>query len=292
LKYKNYATYLAEIFPNIKVQKISINAGFRCPNRDGSIGVGGCIYCNNKAFSPAYCHEEMSVARQLQAGREFFARKYKEMKYLAYFQNYTNSYEALPTLEALYHEAIAQPDVVGLVIGTRPDCVSEEYLAMLKQLGVPVMMEYGAESSHDATLRLINRGHTWQQTVDAVTMTARHGLHCGLHLIAGLPGESEEDILETVRRACALPIGSIKMHHLQVLRGTTLAAMIERGEITVEPFTADRYLDLCVKIIALVPPHIAIERFLAQSPPEMVIMPKWGLKNYQFVNLLNNRLSQ
>jgi hypothetical protein len=290
MEYKNYAAYLAELFPGVKVQKISINAGFQCPNRDGTIGVGGCIYCNNKAFSPAYCHEEHDVARQIAEGRAFFSRKYKEMKYLAYFQNYTNSYESVARLRALYMEALSQEDVVGLVIGTRPDCVSEECLDMLAALDAVVMVEYGAESSHDATLRLINRGHTWEDTVRAVTLTAAKGLRCGLHLIAGLPGESDDDVLTTVERACRLPIDSLKLHHLQVLWGTRLASMVERNEIEVVPYTPERYLDLCVKIVAMVPPHIAIERFLAQSPPQMVIMPKWNLKNYQFTNLLANRL--
>ncbi|MBD5328442.1 MAG: TIGR01212 family radical SAM protein [Bacteroides sp.] len=296
--YKDYSEYLAEIFPGIKVQKISVNAGFSCPNRDGTIGRGGCIYCDNTTFTPSYCFGEESVKLQIEAGKRFFARKYPDMKYLAYFQSYTNTFSrngsGVDSLEALYREALGEEDVIGLVIGSRPDCFPDDVVEMLGRLNreYPVFVELGAESSHDATLRLINRGHTWQQTCDAVKRLSKEGIRTGLHLICGLPGETEEMMLSTIGRACELPIDSLKLHHLQVISATPLHRAMERDEIKVKPFAKEEYLDLCVKIIGRIPRTIAIERFLASSPPEKVIAPKWGIKNYEFTNLLLNRLKR
>lgn len=296
--YKDYSEYLAEIFPGIKVQKISVNAGFSCPNRDGTIGRGGCIYCDNTTFTPSYCFGEESVKLQIEAGKRFFARKYPDMKYLAYFQSYTNTFSrngsGVDSLEALYREALGEEDVIGLVIGSRPDCFPDDVVEMLGRLNreYPVFVELGAESSHDATLRLINRGHTWQQTCDAVKRLSKEGIRTGLHLICGLPGETEEMMLSTIGRACELPIDSLKLHHLQVISATPLHRAMERDEIKVKPFAKEEYLDLCVKIIGIIPRTIAIERFLASSPPEKVIAPKWGIKNYEFTNLLLNRLKR
>ncbi|MDE7440691.1 MAG: TIGR01212 family radical SAM protein [Muribaculaceae bacterium] len=296
--YKDYSEYLAEIFPGIKVQKISVNAGFSCPNRDGTIGRGGCIYCDNTTFTPSYCFGEESVKLQIEAGKRFFARKYPDMKYLAYFQSYTNTFSrngsGVDALEALYREALGEEDVIGLVIGSRPDCFPDDVVEMLGRLNreYPVFVELGAESSHDATLRLINRGHTWQQTCDAVKRLSKEGIRTGLHLICGLPGETEEMMLSTIGRACELPIDSLKLHHLQVISATPLHRAMERDEIKVKPFAKEEYLELCVKIIGRIPRTIAIERFLASSPPEKVIAPKWGIKNYEFTNLLLNRLKR
>lgn len=294
--YKDYSEYLSEIFPGIKVQKLSVNVGFSCPNRDGTIGKGGCIYCDNTTFTPAYCFGVDSVKGQIESGKRFFARKYPEMKYLAYFQSYTNTFSrdgsGVSHLEALYIQALEEEDVVGLVIGSRPDCFPQEVVEMLGRLNrrCPVFVELGAESAHDATLRLINRGHTWSQTEDAVKRLSAAGIRTGLHLICGLPGETEEMMLQTIDRACALPIDSLKLHHLQVIDGTLLHRKMESGDMEVRPFDMEAYLGLCVRIIRRVPRHIAIERFLASSPPQKVVAPKWGVKNYEFTNLLLKRL--
>lgn len=291
--YTDYSEFLKRIFPSVKVQKISLNAGLSCPNRDGTLGIGGCTYCNNRTFNPDYCDPSSSITAQLTAGKHFFARKYPEMKYLAYFQAYTNTHGTQARLLEMYREAISVEDVVGLIIGTRPDCVPDSLLAELSIINkdVPVIMEYGAETSHDHTLRVVNRHHTWAQVVDAVERTNKFDMSCGLHLICGLPGESAEDVLQTVRRAVQLPIDTIKFHQLQIVRGSTLATQIEQGDVDVKTFSVDEYLELCEKIVHLMPHHIAIERFVSQSPPELLISPRWGLKNYQFVNLLNRRLS-
>ncbi len=290
--YKDYADYLSEHFDG-KVQKLSIDADFGCPNRDGSIGKGGCTYCNNRAFSPDFAKRKLDIAGQLAAGKKFFARKYPNMHYLAYFQSYTNTYGDVNTLLGLYREAISVDDVVGLIIGTRPDCMPDELLAGLADINrvCPVMIEYGAESSHNQTLDRINRCHTWEQTVDAVMRTTAAGLSVGLHLIMGLPGEDIDMMLQTIDRINQLPVATVKLHQLQLIRGTRLARDVEEGKYSVMSFTAEQYIVLCVEVIKRLRRDIAIERFVSQSPDEMLISPRWGLKNYQFTNLLNNRLA-
>lgn len=291
--YKDFGDYMAEKFPGIKVQKISVNAGFSCPNRDGTIGRGGCIYCDNSSFTPGYCFSNESISSQLNAGKAFFARKYPKMKYLAYFQSFSNTFgRPVEELEQMYREAMNVEGVVGVIIGTRPDTLPQETVGMLGRLNqeMPVIVEIGAETSHDATLELINRGHSWRDVEDAVKRLHEAGLSTGLHLIAGLPGETPEMMLETVRKGVALPIDSIKLHHLQILKNTRLAQLWESGKLSVEQFTVEKYIDLCIKIINLVPRKIAIERFLASSPPDKVLSPHWGLKNYEFTNLLKNKL--
>lgn len=290
--YRDYADFLADYFPG-KMQKLAVNAGFSCPNRDGSIGRGGCTYCNNASFNPSYCDPRGSVTSQLEAGKAFFARKYPAMRYLAYFQAYTNTHAALSRLLTLYREALDVDGVDGLIIGTRPDCMPDELLSELAALHRDrwVAVEYGAESSHDATLKLINRCHSWDDTCRAVERTAAAGIPVGVHLIAGLPGEAREDILETIKRVAKLPIDTVKIHQLQVLRGTRLAADLAAGDYDIPHFSVEQYLDLCAQIVDIIPGHIAIERFLSASPPEMLLYPKWGLKNYQFTHLLHARLA-
>lgn len=293
--YKDFSEYMQEVFPGMKVQKLSIDAGFTCPNRDGSIGTGGCIYCNNASFTPGYCSAHDPVETQIEKGKEFFRRKYPEMKYLAYFQSYTNTFgRSEEVLIDMYRKASDSEGVVGVIIGTRPDCLPDRLLDGLADLNrrKPVIVEIGAETSSDSTLRLINRNHTWEEVEDAARRLHERGIRVGLHLIAGLPGEEADDVIETVRKSCELPIESIKMHQLQIVEGTPLLEKWKKGEIEVSPFTLEDYLELCVMIVKSVPGHICIERFLASSPPNMVVAPKWGLKNYQFTNLLNNRLRQ
>lgn len=294
--YKDYSQYLAEKFGGGKIQKLSIDAGFSCPNRDGTISRGGCIYCNVRSFTPGYCNPAKTVGEQLDEGKRFFARKYPDMKYLAYFQSFTGTHaRAVDSLRKLYYEAATHQDVVGIVIGTRPDCLPEKVIEMLASLnrGIPVIVEIGAETSHDSTLQKINRGHKWQTTVEAVNALHDRGIDVGLHLIAGLPGEDEEDILLTLEKVMDLPVTSLKFHQLQIIRDTPLAVMIEDGKIEPKIFGMEEYMDLCVEIVKRLTakrPDIAIERFLSSAPKGMVIAPGWGLKNHEFVNLLMKRL--
>lgn len=289
--YYDFSEFLNKYF-SYKVQKISINAGFTCPNRDGVKGVGGCTYCNNQTFNPEYCKPVMTIAEQLEQGKQFFARKYPQMKYLAYFQAYTNTYGELQHLKSLYEEALGVDDVVGLVIGTRPDCMPDELLEYLAELSKKafVLVEYGVETSHNKTLQLINRGHTWEDAVDVVNRTKQRGLPCGIHLIMGLPGESVEEMLATADAISRLPIDTVKLHQLQLIRGTKLARQVEAGEVKVLKWSAEEYIDVCLAFLRRLSPKIAVERFVSQSPEELLISPRWGLKNYEFTNLLMNRI--
>ncbi len=291
-QYFDYGEFLRQHF-DVKVQKIAIDAGFMCPNRDGTKGVGGCIYCNNQSFNPAYCQTRISVTEQVERGKTFFARKYPQMKYLAYFQAYTNTYGNLEHLISLYEEALACNDVVGLIIATRPDCMPDELLEYLSGLGKQkfVMVEYGVETSHDRTLKAINRGHSWADVVDAVSRTARYGVMCGAHLILGLPGETLEDFIVTAQRISQLPLSTVKLHQLQVIRGTTLAQMYERGEVELMQWSAEEYIDACLQVMQHIRRNMAIERFVSQSPGELLMSPRWGLKNYEFTHLLLKRMA-
>lgn len=287
--YRDYSDFLAELFEG-KVQKLALNAGFTCPNRNGTKGRGGCTYCNNHSFNPSYAASTADIASQITRGKNFFGKKYPEMRYLAYFQAYTNTYGDTARLLALYEEALKPDDIVGLIIGTRPDCMPEELLVALSDMNwrKRVIVEYGVESTHNETLSRVNRCHTWEEASDAITRTAQAGISVGAHLIMGLPGETEGMMLDSVNKVCELPVDSIKFHHLQILKGTLMATEAD----SIRVFTLDEYLDLCEKMIARVPGHIAIERFVSSAPPDMVIAPKWGLKNYQFTHLLLNRLNQ
>lgn len=287
-----YSEYLAGIFPAIKVQKISVNAGFNCPNRDGTISRGGCIYCLNTSFTPGYCMEKRGVTEQLEEGKRFFSRKYPSMKYLAYFQSYTNTFGGTDRLERLYREAMEVEDVVGLVVGTRPDCVPTETVDLLSSLAreLPVFVELGAESSHDATLRLINRGHGWREVAETSCALADAGVRVGLHLIAGLPGEGKKEVMQTLDKSLELPVDSLKFHQLQILKGTPLERMWREGTLNVRPWELEEYLELCAGIVRRVDGRVCLERFLAQAPPGTVAAPSWGLKNHEFMHRLRRLL--
>ena len=287
--YNDFGTWIRKQL-HFKVQKISVDAGFTCPNRDGRIGMGGCIFCDNKSFNPAYCSRQKSVTEQLEDGKQFFARKYPEMKYLAYFQAYTNTYEAVDKLKALYEEALQVEDVVGIVIGTRPDCVSPELFDYLEELNQRtfLIVEYGIESCNDETLRYINRGHDFACTRRAVEETARRGIFVGGHIIMGLPGEDASESLRQAPIVSSLPLTMLKIHQMQIIKGTKLAKLY--AERPFHLYTVEEYIDLITQYIQLLRKDLVLERFVTQSPSDMLIAPKWGLKNYEFTNLLNNKL--
>lgn len=291
--YRDYADFLADHFPG-KMQKLTVDAGFTCPNRDGTVGRGGCSYCNNASFSPLEGDRRESVAGQLEAGKRFFSRKYPAMRYLAYFQSYTSTHGDRNTLMGLYREALMVDKVDGLIIGTRPDCVDKPLLDELSAIGKPVFLEYGAESSHNFTLEAVNRCHTWEQTVQAVEMTVAAGIPVGLHFIMGLPGETHAMMLETVRRAASLPVSTLKFHQLQIIRGTRMAKDFLNGTLdSVTLFTPDEYLSLCkemVRVISDINPSIAIERFTSSAPPDLLLAPRWGIKNYEFAHRLQHEI--
>ncbi len=291
-RYLNYNQVLKAEFKE-RVQKISINAGFTCPNRDGSKGKGGCTYCNNQTFVPGYCKPIKSVTQQIDEGIEFFNKtKYKEQAYLAYFQSYTNTYDTLDKLERIYGEALKHPRIKGIVVGTRPDCVNDAILDYFAEMSkhTYVMIEYGIESTKDSTLEFINRGHDYACAVQAINETAAKGLRVGAHLILGLPHEDRETILSHALEMNKLPLTAIKLHQLQLVKGTIMAQQLKHNPEWFRLFTAEEYIDLVVDFIELLRPEIAIERFVSQSPKEFLISPDWGLKNFEFVDKIEKQL--
>lgn len=291
--FNDFGGYMRRNF-DFKVQKISIDGGFTCPNRDGTKGTGGCTYCNNRTFNPAYCHRNRSVTEQMNEGIAFFAHKYPKMRYLAYFQAYTNTYDSLEVLRTRYEEALKVDGCVGLVIGTRPDCMPEELLDYLQELArrAYVMVEYGVESTDDATLLRINRGHDYATAVDAVRRTAARGLPVGVHIILGLPGEERVSLIRQARQLSELPITTLKLHQLQLIRGTRMADEFDESPEDFHLFELDEYIEVVVDYLENLRPDIVVERFASQSPKELLIAPDWGLKNYELVEKIKRRMRE
>lgn len=291
LPYNDYTTRLRESL-GVHVQKISINAGFTCPNRDGKVGRGGCTYCNNQTFNPDYCLRDKSVTQQISEGISFFRKKYEKQKYLAYFQAYTNTYGELSYLTHLYEEALTYPDVIGLVVGTRPDCINEELLDYFLKLSRKcyVMIEYGVESTNDNTLNFINRGHTFNEAQNAIQATAQRGIHTAAHLILGLPGEDRATLLSHAHHLSKLPLTAIKLHQLQLIKGTVMAQQYAEHPEWFQLFSVDEYIDLCIDFLELLHPDISIERFTSQSPLHLLIAPDWKIKNHEFIVKLQRRM--
>ena len=292
-RYNDFPTYFRNRFSE-RIQKVSIDAGFTCPNRDGTKGLGGCTYCNNHTFKPTYCNLENSVSSQIQKGVDFFAKKYKSMKFLAYFQAYTNTYAPFENLAELYEEALRHPKIVGLVVSTRPDTLQPELLDYLAELSkkVYVIMEPVLESHLDKTLDSINRGHSFKESVEAIEETAKRGLNNCAHLILGLPGETRSDLLEQAQVISTLPLKNLKLHQLQIHKGTLLEKHYQKHPEHFELYSAEEYIELVVDYLELLNPSIIVERFISQAPPEMLIAPRWGLKNFEFVAKVEKRLKE
>ena len=293
IRYNDLSAYLSAHFP-YKVQKISLNAGFTCPNRDGTVGYGGCTYCNNQTFNPAYCKTEKTVTEQLEEAKQFFARKYPEMKFLAYFQAYTNTYAELEELKRKYEEALSVPNVVGIVIGTRPDCMPDTLLDYLEDLNQRtfLVVEYGVESTDNDTLKRINRGHTFEVAEEAIRKTAERVIRVGAHIILGLPGETNEQLIKQAGVLSALPLTTLKLHQLQLIKGTRMAHEFETQPEDFHLYSADEYIDLVIDYVEHLRPDIVLERFVSQSPKELLIAPDWGLKNHEFTDKVKKRMRE
>ena len=291
--YSDYASVLRARF-GTRVQKISINGGFSCPNRDGSLSTGGCTYCNNHSFVPDYCMSPKSISQQISEGISFFHHKYQAQKYLAYFQSYTNTYAPIERLQQLYEEALSHPQMLGLVIGTRPDCVSTELLDYLAELNKRyyVVVEYGVESTCESTLLSINRRHSYADAVKAIHETAKRGLQTAAHLILGLPPEDRETILSHAKQIAKLPLNILKLHQLQLIKGTKMAQQYEENPSLFHLYTIDEYIDLAIDFIEFLPVSIAIERFTSQSPDTFLIAPKWNVKNFEFTAKITKRMQE
>ena len=277
-RYNSYSEYFRNTF-GTRVQKLSIDAGFTCPNRDGNKGTGGCTYCNNDAFNPSYCLPEKSISEQIAHGIEFHRVRYRRAKnFLAYFQAYSNTYAEIEHLKKLYDEALSFPGVIGLVIGTRPDCIDDaklEYFAGLAEKHY-IIIEYGIESCYNSTLERINRGHTFEESAEAIQKTASFGLHTGAHLIFGLPGESREQMMSEAAIISELPLNTIKFHQLQIIKGTKMASDYTRDPSGFEFFTRDEYIDFVIRFAERLRPGIVIERFTSEAPPKFQAGPTFG----------------
>ncbi len=279
-----------------RLQKLVIDAGFTCPNRDGTVGYGGCSYCDNAAFHPGYSIPGKSLLQQIDEGIEFHHRRYPKVNhYLAYFQSYSNTYASLEKLETLYGEALSHPSVVGLVIGTRPDCVDEEKLDYLSSLAGDkvIVVEYGIESCYDKTLLRINRGHDFETARKAVEMTAERGIDVGAHFILGLPGESREMLLDQCSVISSLPLTSVKFHQLQIVKGTRMEKEYDNNPDEFLRLSLNEYLDLVIDILERLRPDLCIERVAGEVPPRFVRETPWGLiRNDGILRLLDKRLEE
>ena len=289
--YNSYAPYFKNIFGE-RVQKISVDAGFTCPNRDGKSGTGGCTYCNNDAFNPSYCNPRKPILKQIEEGVEFHQVRYRRAsKYLVYFQPYSNTYAPLPHLKEFYEEALTHPDVIGLVIGTRPDCMDEEILNYLKSLSAKyyIMIEYGVESIYDNTLQLINRGHDFAIAENTIKKTAAFGLNCGAHFIFGLPGESRQMMIDSAKVISALPLTTIKFHQLQIVEGTQMSIDFATNPSKYNLFSFNEYVEFIINFVEKLNPKFVIERFAGEVPPRFLSGPGWGKIRNDQINLTIER---
>lgn len=294
-RFNNYTDYFRKYFGE-RIQKVTIDAGFTCPNRDGTKGVGGCTYCNNAGFNPSYCQPFKTITHQIEEGVEFHANRYRKAnKFLAYFQAFSNTYASLPELKEKYEEALRYPGVIGLVIGTRPDCIDNEKLDYFQKLAESqyIIIEYGIESCYNRTLERINRGHTFEEGVEALEQTAKRGIKTGAHFILGLPGESREDMVAEMALINRLPLNNIKFHQLQILKNTQMAVEYERNPAQFEFFEMDEYIDFFIHLLEKLNPSFVLERFAAEVPPHYLAGPGWGLvRNFTLLQKLEKRLEE
>ena len=293
-RFNAYSEYFKNTFGG-RVQKLTLDAGFSCPNRNGNRGRGGCTFCNNNAFNPAYCHPGKSITLQIEEGIAFHRKRYRKAdRYLAYFQAYSNTYDSIDILRSRYEEALRQPGVIGLVIGTRPDTISEEILDYLKTLSREyyLIIEYGVESCNNDTLDRVNRGHTFEDSLRAMEMTASRGLRQGAHFIMGLPGETEKEILDQMDTVSKLPIQNIKFHQLQIVRDTAMATQYKTHPDSFRLFELEEYLDLMVEVLELLNPDFVVERIAGEVQQGYQVNPAWGLRYDQVLRLFENLLKQ
>jgi len=294
-RFNSYAGYFKRTFGG-RVQKLTIDAGFSCPNRDGSIGVGGCTYCNNDAFNPSYCSPTKSITQQLEEGISFHGVRYRRAEsYLAYFQAYSNTHASAQKLKEFYSEALAHPKVIGLVIGTRPDCVDEEKLNYIQELSKQyyISLEFGVESCYNRTLEAINRGHSFEKSVWAIEESAKRGINVGAHIIFGLPGESREEMLAEAKILSTLPLNSIKFHQLQIIKGTAMEKQYKDSPEIFNLFGMNDYLHFVVDFLERLNPNFVVERFTSEAPPWFLAVEGWGLlRTDQLLNKIEKILEE
>ena len=294
-RFNSYAAYFKRTFGS-RMQKVTINAGFSCPNRDGKLSTGGCTFCRNDAFTPSYCQSEKSITQQIDEGIEFHRRRYRTaQRYLAYFQSFSNTYAPLERLRECYDEALAHPDIAGIVVGTRPDCIDEEKLALLKEINKThyVMIEYGVESVYDETLKRINRGHDFETAKKAICLTHEYGLPCGGHFIFGLPGESREMMINAADIISELPLTTVKFHQLQIFKDTLMAEEYLNNPEVFHLFTLEDYIEFVIDFTERLNPDLVIERFAGEVPPRYLISKPWmNLRYDEVLNLIEKRMEE
>lgn len=288
------SNYLKKKF-GMRIQKVTIDAGFSCPNQDGTLGEGGCAYCNNEAFNPSYCTPDMPVLKQVEEGIQFHEKRYKGVgKYFAYFQAYSNTYSSLENMKTLYSEALKHPDVIGLIIGTRPDCIDErklEYFARLSE-EYYVVVEYGIESVYDETLEYINRGHDFKQSIDSLQLTASYNVKSGAHFIFGLPGESREAMLSSARIISTLPLHTIKFHQLQIVKNTRFAKEFEAEPNKFQLFSLEEYIAFISQFLSILNPQFIVERLAGETQPRNNIGISWGLRYDQVLSQIEEYMKK
>jgi hypothetical protein len=293
-RFNSYSEYFRKKFGG-RVQKLTLDAGFTCPNRDGSKGKEGCTFCNNNAFNPSYCQPEKTISTQIDEGIEFHKKRYRRAdKYLAYFQAYSNTYDGVDVLRERYEEALRRDEVIGLVIGTRPDTVDTEILNYIKTLAKDhyVVIEYGIESCYNNTLKRVNRGHSFEDSVRAIDMTASRGIRQGAHFIIGLPGESSEDILAEMKIISGLPINNIKFHQLQIVRNTVMAKEYISDPEDFRIYDLDEYLGLMLRILEVLNPEFVVERIAGESNQGFLLSKSWGIRYDQVLNKFEQMLAR
>ncbi|MFO7723140.1 MAG: TIGR01212 family radical SAM protein [Bacteroidales bacterium] len=292
-RYNSYARYFRQKFGQ-RVQKVTIDAGFTCPNRDGTVGTGGCHFCNNDGFNPSYCNPEKSVTRQIEEGIEFHRWRYKKaVSYLAYFQAYSNTYGNVDHLKKLHAEAVAHPAIIGLVIGTRPDCISSDILDHLEDMSQyhHIHVEFGIESVYDETLKRVNRGHDFITAVKALKMTRERGITTGAHFIFGFPGETREMMLKSAAVISSLPLDTVKFHQLQILKNTRFEEDFLQDPSAFSLFSLDEYITFMAGFLERLNPQLVVERFAGEVPPRYQVTPGFGMvRNEQIPVLIEKEL--
>ncbi len=288
------SNYLKNEF-GTRIQKVTIDAGFTCPNRDGTLGTGGCTYCNNDAFNPSYCTPEKSISKQLKEGIEFHEKRYRSAgKYFAYFQAFSNTYGSLDYLKGIYRQALEDEKVIGLIVGTRPDCIDEyklEYFASLSEKFY-VVIEYGVESISNKTLRNINRQHSFERSLKALNLTREFGVKSGAHFIFGLPGESRQQMKDSVTTVSELPLHTVKFHQLQIVRGTRFEKEYNEDPGKFNLFTLDEYIEFMADYLSNLNPAIIIERLAGETQPRNIIGERWQLRYDQVLQRIERKMEE
>ena len=290
-RYNAFGQYMKELYHR-PVYKVNVDAGFTCPNRDGSVATGGCIYCNNDSFRPSACTSTTSLKEQIAKGIPYLRSRYGAEQFIVYFQPYTNTYASVDILERLYRQALDNPGVVGLAIGTRPDCVDEEKIALLERLGRDhfILIEYGLQSIYDKSLAFINRGHDYACFKQALELTAGRGIHIGAHLILGFPTETREEMLGMADELSELPLEFLKIHQLQVIRETALADLY--AEQPFPTFGYQEYIEMLSDFLERLSPGIVLQRLFAAAPDEILIAPVWNKTRSELLNDLDAHMAR